>query len=420
MQPLNSEHCRFCGSQLDHTFVDLGMSPLCESYVSPEALNKKENYYPLHPKVCHKCFLVQIPEFVSTEEIFTEYAYYSSFSDSWLKHCETYVDMIVERLNLGKQSHVVELASNDGYLLQYFLKHEIPILGVEPAKNIAETAIEKGIPTIVDFFGVKMAEQMRSDGKTADLIIGNNVLAQVPDLNDFVEGIHRLLNPNGVVTLEFPHLSRLVAENQYDTIYHEHYSYFSLFTVEKLFQAHQMRVFDVEQLASHGGSIRIYACQESNSAQPSSERLEKLRKEETKEGVDSLDYYADFANRVKESKRGLLEFLIQTKREGKQVVGYGAPGKGNTLLNYCGIATDFLDYTVDRNPYKQGKFLPGSRIPIFAPERIYETKPDYLLILPWNLKKEIINQMADISDWGGQFIIPIPGVEVLNTDKSEP
>jgi SAM-dependent methyltransferase len=405
--------CRFCSTPLKHTFVDLGMSPLCESYVSAAHLNQVEAFYPLHVQVCERCLLVQLPEYVSPEAIFGEYAYFSSYSDAWLQHAAEYVDMIVRKLRLGKESLAVELASNDGYLLRNFLKLGIPVLGIEPAANIAKVAIEKGVPTLVKFFGRSLAQEMAGDGKRADLVIGNNVIAQVPDLNDFVAGISVILKPQGVATLEFPHLIRLMAENQYDTIYHEHFSYFSFITSEKVFSAHGMTLFDVEELPTHGGSIRIYARPDADESRPVTQRVVELRARELAAGLDRMDTYSTFTERVKESKRGLLEFLIAAKRAGKRIAGYGAPGKGNTLLNYCGIRTDFLDYTVDRNPYKQGKFLPGTHIPIYPPEKLFETKPDYVLILPWNFKEEIVKQMAHIREWGGKFVVPIPRVEVI-------
>jgi SAM-dependent methyltransferase len=405
--------CRFCATPLKYTFVDLGMSPLCESYVSREQLNRMEAFFPLHVQVCDQCFLVQLEEYVSATDIFTEYAYFSSYSDTWLKHAADYVDMIVQRLSLNRQSLAIELASNDGYLLQNFVKKGIPALGVEPAANIAKVANEKGVHTLVKFFGRKTAQEMATSGKQADLVIGNNVLAQVPDLNDFVAGIKIILKPQGVVTLEFPHLVKLMAENQYDTIYHEHFSYFSFITVEKVFAAHGMTLFDVDEIPTHGGSIRIYARHAGDNSKPVGERVTDLRRQEFDGGLDRMETYSTFGEKVKESKRSLLEFLIRVRREGKKIAGYGAPGKGNTLLNYCGIRTDFVDYTVDRNPYKQGKFLPGTHIPIFPPERIFDTKPDYVLILPWNFKQEIVRQMARIREWGGQFVVPIPTVEIL-------
>lgn len=404
--------CRSCGTLLKHTFVDLGMSPLCESYVSLDGLNQMEPFYPLHVYVCHNCFLVQLEEYVKAEDIFSEYAYFSSYSDSWLEHAKNYTDMIVARLNLNHQSKVMELASNDGYLLQYFVKKGIPALGVEPAANVAAAAEQKGVPTIVKFFGRLTAQELTAEFGKADLIIGNNVLAQVPDLNDFVEGMKIALKSQGVITLEFPHLQQLMNQNQFDTIYHEHFSYFSLIAVEKVFIRHDLRLFDVEELPTHGGSLRIYACHVEDATKQVSERVTELRNREEHAGFYHLEHYSNFGEQVKETKRKLLEFLIKAKREGKSIVGYGAPGKGNTLLNYCGIRTDFIDYTVDRNPYKQGKFLPGTHIPIHDPQKIVETRPDYVLILPWNFKDEIMEQMKGIREWGGQFVVPIPEVTV--------
>ncbi len=404
--------CRFCGTPLHATVVDLGMSPLCESYLSQAELNQMEPFYPLHVYVCDQCFLVQLEQYVSPEHIFTEYAYFSSYADTWLQHAKAYTDAMIARFGYDAQSQVVELASNDGYLLQYFVERGIPALGVEPAANVARAAIEKGVPTRVEFFGLDCARRMVDEGCRADLLIGNNVLAQVPDLNDFVAGMKVLLAPEGVITIEFPHLMCLVAENQFDTIYHEHFSYFSLITTEKIFAAHGLRIFDVEELPTHGGSLRIYACHDEDASKPVGERVTALRRREQEAGVDDLAYYAAFDEQVKETKRMLLDFLIEAKRAGKTIAGYGAPGKGNTLLNYCGIRTDFLDFTVDRNPYKQGKFLPGTHIPIYHPDEIEATKPDYVLILPWNFKTEIMAQMAHIRDWGGQFVVPIPQVTV--------
>ena len=413
-KPTEQAQCRFCGNALTHTFVDLGMSPLCESYVKAEALNQMEPFYPLHVYVCDHCFLVQLEEFVSPEDIFTEYAYFSSYATSWLQHCRTYTEQMVERFGLNAQNFVVELASNDGYLLQYFVEKQIPVLGVEPAANVAKVAVEKGVPTLVEFFGTACAQKMVANGQQADLIIGNNVLAQVTDLNDFVAGIQLLLKPQGVITLEFPHLSRLVEGNQFDTIYHEHFSYFSFITAEKIFAAHGITLFDVEELTTHGGSIRIYGRHAADQTKPVSDRVTALRAREEADGVTQMAYYAAFATQVKETKRKLLEFLIAARGAGKSIAGYGAPGKGNTLLNYCGVRTDFIDYTVDRNPYKQGKFLPGTHIPIFAPDKIQETQPDYVLILPWNFKDEIMEQVAHIRSWGGQFVVPIPEVTVYS------
>ena len=404
--------CLFCAEPLRRTFVDLGKSPLCESYLTAEQLNQMEPFYPLHVYVCEKCFLVQVQEYVSPERIFTEYAYFSSFSDSWLAHMKAYADIIAARLSLTDASRVVELGSNDGYLLQYFVAKGIPVLGVEPARNVAEKAIAKGVPTVTKLFGRQTARELVADGIRPDLICGANVLAQVPDVNDFVGGIKILLKPGGVVTIEFPHLMRLMAENQFDTIYHEHFSYFSFKTAERVFAAHGLTLFDVDELSTHGGSLRIYARHTEDTAKPASERVLKLSAREEAAGLDRLDTYAFFTEQVHETKRRLLEFLIGARRRGKRIAGYGAPGKGNTLLNYCGIRTDFVEYTVDRNPYKHGRFLPGTHIPIHPPERIRETRPDYVLILPWNLKDEILEQVSYIRSWGGQFVVAIPDVKV--------
>lgn len=394
------------------SLVDLGMSPLCESYLSVEQLNQMEPFYPLHVYVCEKCYLAQLEEYVSREHIFTEYAYFSSYAVTWLQHAETYTRLMIERFKLNRESFIVEVASNDGYLLQYFVKSGVPVLGIEPAKNVAKVAVEKGVPTLTEFFGEKLALQLRDQGKQADLIAGNNVLAQVPDLNDFVAGMKILLKPTGVITIEFPHLMRLMEENQFDTIYHEHFSYFSFIAAEKIFAAHGITLFDVEELSTHGGSLRIYGRHTENNTLPVTDRACELHDREVNAGFINMEHYAAFGEQVKETKRKLLEFLIEAKREGKSIAGYGAPGKGNTLLNYCGIRTDFLDYTVDRNPYKHGKFLPGTHIPIYPPEKIQETKPDYVFILPWNFKDEIMSQMAGIREWGGRFVVPIPEVKV--------
>jgi C-methyltransferase C-terminal domain/Putative zinc binding domain/Methyltransferase domain len=404
--------CLFCATPLRHTFVDLGMSPLCERYLTAEQLNQMEPFYPLHAYVCQHCFLVQVQKYVSPEAIFTEYAYFSSYSDSWLAHARAYAEMITARLGLDTSQQVVELGSNDGYLLQYFLAKGIRALGVEPAKNVARAAIAKGVPTVTEMFGRQTAGRLVAEGLQADLLCGANVLAQVPELNDFVGGMKLLLKPNGVITIEFPHLLRLIAETQFDTIYHEHFSYFSFMTVERIFAAHGLTVFDVEELPTHGGSLRIYACHADGPREPVSDRVTDLRVREESAGLSRLDRYASFAEQVHETKRQLLDFLISAKRKHKNISGYGAPGKGNTLLNYCGIGNDFLDYTVDRNPYKQGKFLPGTHIAIHAPEKIRETRPDYVLILPWNLRDEVMEQLSYIRSWGGQFVVPIPDVKV--------
>ena len=404
--------CLFCSEPLRQTFVDLGMSPLCESFLTAEQVNQMEPFYPLHVWICERCFLVQVEEYVRPEGIFTEYAYFSSYSDSWLAHVRAYADMITARLGLGGQSKVVELGSNDGYLLQYFVAKGIPVLGVEPARNVAQTAIARGVPTVTKLFGRQTARELVAEGVQADLVCGANVLAQVPDVNDFVGGIKLLLRPGGVVTVEFPHLMRLMAENQFDTIYHEHFAYFSFLTAERIFAAHGLTLFDVEELPTHGGSLRIYARHADDLTRPVSERATKLRGREESAGLDRLETYASFTEQVHETKRRLLEFLIGARRRGKRIAGYGAPGKGNTLLNYCGVRTDFVEYTVDRNPYKHGRFLPGTHIPIHPPEKIAETRPDYVLILPWNLKDEIMEQLSAIRSWGGQFVVPIPDVKV--------
>lgn len=406
--------CRLCAAPLTKTFVNLGMSPLCESFLPAAEIDKMEPYFPLHALVCGQCFLVQLKAYVPPDDIFGEYAYFSSYSTSWVEHARRYCEMVVERFGLGSGSQVFEIASNDGYLLQHFPPLGVSVLGIEPAANVAEAARRKNVPTLVEFFGTALARRLVSEGKRADLIIGNNVLAQVPDLNDFTAGMATLLGAEGVITLEFPHLERLMAENQFDTIYHEHFSYLSFSTVERIFAAHGLTLFDVEELPTHGGSLRIYARHEEDKAKPVGPSVIELRAREQKAGFEKLETYSRFAEQVKETKRKLLEFLIHAKQNGKTIVGYGAPGKGNTLLNYCGIRTDFIDYTVDRSPYKQGMFLPGTRIPVFSPDRIRETRPDYLLILPWNLKDEIIRQNAYIREWGGQFVVPIPEVTIYS------
>jgi len=406
--------CRFCETPLEHSVVDLGVSPLCQKHVTPAHFDRAEPHYPLHARVCHACFLVQVADVVPPEEIFGdgEYAYFSSYSESWLRHARDYATSMIERFGLGPKSQIVEVASNDGYLLQYFLGSGARVLGIEPAANCAEAAIDRGIETVVEFFGRATAEEIRRKRGPADLLLGNNVLAHVPDINDFVAGLKILLAPDGVLTLEFPHLMRLVEENQFDTIYHEHFSYLGFTTVERIFSHHGLSLFDVEELATHGGSLRIYARHAEASAPSTSDRVSELREREANRGMLDLDYYTRFGERVRETKRKLLTFLIAAKREGRSIVGYGAPGKGNTLLNYCGIRTDFLDFTVDRSPHKQGNFLPGSRIPILAPEAIFEARPDYVLILPWNLREEIMEQMAGIREWQGRFVVPIPEVKV--------
>jgi hypothetical protein len=405
--------CRLCEAPLSFTLVDLGMSPLCESYVARDQLNHPEVFYPLHVYICRECLLAQLEEYVPAEEIFTEYAYFSSYSDSWVEHARRYVESSIERFRLGPDSQVVELASNDGYLLQHFLPRGIPVLGIEPAANVAEAAVARGVPTLVRFFNTETASQLLDQGVVADLMIGNNVLAQIPDVNDFVAGMKRLLNRHGVITLEFPHLLELIRQNQFDTIYHEHFSYFSLHTVARLLERHGLEVFDVEILPTHGGSLRVYGRHAGDTKNATTPAVERLRQQEVEAGLEDLNTYTSFGEQVRETKRKILEFLITARREGKKVAGYGAPGKGNTLLNYCGIRTDFIDFTVDRNPYKQGKFLPGTHIPILSPEAIRESQPEIVVILPWNLKEEIGQQLSYVREWGGKFAVFIPVVEVF-------
>ena len=405
--------CRFCETPLTDRVVDLGMHPLCESFLPEDQLDQMEPFYPLNVWVCPTCFLVQLNEYVEPEDIFTEYAYFSSFSTSWLQHAEDYVAMMTDRLGLGADSLVVELASNDGYLLQYFVERDIPCLGIEPAANVAKDAMDRGVPTDVSFFGEDKARALSEQGTMADLVLGNNVLAQVPDLNDFVGGMPLILKPEGTVTIEFPHLMKLLDENQFDTIYHEHFCYFSLISVEAIFARHGLTIFDVEELWTHGGSLRIHARHTADDSRPVSNAVLELRAREEAAGYRDVATYTAFEEQVRETKRSLLEMLSELKRQGKTIVGYGAPGKGNTLLNYCGVRTDFLDFTVDRNPYKHGRYLPGTHIPIFPPEKIDEVKPDYILILPWNFKDEILEQMKHAREWGAQFIVPIPVATVV-------
>jgi hypothetical protein len=389
------------------------MSPLCESYLRSDQLNAAEAFYPLHVHVCRRCWLVQIEQYVSAERIFSEYAYFSSFADSWVEHARDYTNTMIDRFGLGPHSQVIELASNDGYLLQWFVKAGVPSLGIEPAANVAAAAEGKGVSTLVRFFGVELAEELTAQGRSADLLLGNNVLAQVPDLNDFVAGMKIVLAPTGVLTMEFPHVMRLIDENQFDTIYHEHFGYFSLHAIRTIFRHHGLEVFDVEELPTHGGSLRVYARHAEDKTKPVGPAVGDLLGREESFGLTGIDRYRTFAAKVEETKRGILELLIGLKGAGKSIAGYGAPGKGNTLLNYCGIRTDFLDFTVDRNTYKQGLFLPGTHIPILGPEEIERRRPDYVFILPWNFKEEIMAQMAGIREWGGQFIVPIPKAHVV-------
>jgi hypothetical protein len=405
--------CRFCGDALTDTVVDLGMSPLCESYLRPDQLNSAEPFYPLHVFVCRQCWLVQLEQYVSAEHIFTEYAYFSSFSDSWVQHARDYTEKMIDRFGYGPDSQVVELASNDGYLLQWFVKAGVPALGIEPAANVAAAAEERGVTTLVRFFGTELAGELVSQGRHADLLLGNNVLAQVPDLNDFVAGMKILLAPDGVITMEFPHVQRLIDENQFDTIYHEHFSYFSAHTTRLILNRHGLELFDVEEIPTHGGSLRVYARHIEDTSKPVAPAVAELLAREDAFGLTTVAYYSRFSAQVEETKRGILSLLIDLKRAGKNVVGYGAPGKGNTLLNYCGIRTDFLDFTVDRSTYKQGLFTPGTHIPILEPAEIARRRPDFVFILPWNFKDEITVQMAGIREWGGQFIVPIPAARIL-------
>jgi SAM-dependent methyltransferase len=406
------KQCRFCGAGLERTFIDLGMSPLCETYPSAADLNHGETYYPLHVYICEECLLVQLEEYERPENIFGEYPYFSSYSDSWLKHSENYCCKMIAELGLTEKSLVIEAASNDGYLLQYFAMRNIPVLGIEPAANVAKVAIEKGVPTLVRFLGEGAATDLAAEGRSADLVLGNNVLAQVPDLNDFVEGLKILLKPLGILTLEFPHLLRLIQRNEFDTIYHEHFSYFSMTAAKRVLEAHGLKVFGVEELPTHGGSLRVYACRAENPTRKIQASVERLIELEKSAGLDSLAGYAGFAKQVRQTKIALVEFLLTAAQQGKTVAAYGAPGKSATLLHYCGIGKDLIEYTVDRSPYKQGRFLPGTHIPIYHPDRIRETKPDYVIVLPWNLKDEILEQLQFIRQWGGRFVVPIPEVTV--------
>jgi len=409
---MQENRCRFCNNLLEHTFLDLGMSPLSNAFVAKDHSQQRENFYPLHAYVCSNCFLVQLPAVETSENIFSDYVYFSSYSDSWLMHVKKYVEMVVQRFQYNEKSLVLEIASNDGYLLQYFKAFAIPVLGIEPAKNVAKEAVKAGIPTVTEFFGVDLAQSLIKEGKRADLLIGNNVLAHVPDLNDFVKGMKIVLNQQGVITMEFPHLMCLVNDNQFDTIYHEHFSYFSFSTVERVFLEHGLRVFDVEELPTHGGSLRIYACHIEDESKPESINVKKLKEDELRSGYQDLDIYLSFKDKVKATKYDILEFLVRHKRDNKSIVGYGAPAKGNTLLNYCGIRTDFISFTVDRSPHKQNLLLPGTHIPVYSPDKIKETKPDIVVILPWNLKDEIMEQLSYIHGWGGQFVTFIPRVQI--------
>ena len=409
---MHPRYCRFCNENLVDVFVDLGMSPLANSFLTSDMLKTKENFYPLQTFVCNKCFLVQLEEFESPNTIFTNYAYFASYSETWLEHSKNYVNMMIDKFGCNSNSQVIEIASNDGYLLQYFKEKGISVLGIEPAENVAKVAQQKGIPTIIKFFGTEIAKKLVEEDKQADLLLGNNVLAHVPNLNDFVSGMRILLKSKGIITMEFPHLLQLMKQKQFDTIYHEHFSYFSLFVVQKIFSFHKLIIFNVEELQTHGGSLRVYVKHLDNNDIPINKEVNNLIEKEKQFGLDNLSTYADFQEQVNIMRQNICKFFDTVKKNGKTIVGYGAPAKGNTLLNYCNISLDLLSYTVDKNPHKQELFLPGTHIPIEEPEKINQTKPDYLLILPWNLKDEIMTQMKYIRVWGGKFVTLIPEVKI--------
>jgi len=411
---MKNNHCRFCNAILTKIFVDLGITPLANSYLSADKLNENEVFYPLRVYVCEKCFLVQLEEFETPQNIFNDYAYFSSYSESWLKHAEDYVKMMIKKFHINEKNLVIEIASNDGYLLQYFKERGIPILGIEPAANVAKVAESSGIPTIVKFFGVNTAQELVKESKVPDLIVGNNVLAHVPNLNDFVEGMKILLNPKGVITMEFPHLLQLIQHKQFDTIYHEHFSYLSLLTVSRIFSSLGLTIFDVEEIPTHGGSLRIFASNSENPTFPVSNRVEEIINREKQYGLTNILTYTAFSKKVQDLRKNIQEFFINAKKEGMKICGYGAAAKGNTLLNYCVIGTDYVDCVIDRSPYKQGLFLPGTHIPIKKTDYIRKSKPNYLVILPWNLKEEIMEQMRYIRDWGGKFVVLIPEVKILS------
>jgi len=414
---MNTPVCRFCSAPLAHVMCDLGLSPLANSYVKFDDEGLGEKFFPLKVWVCEHCLLAQLEQFESPDAIFSEYAYFSSYSTSWVDHARRYCEMMIARFGYGPQSQIVEIASNDGYLLQHFKSRSIPVLGIEPAANIAKVAREqKQIPTLVKFFGLETARELLADGKQADLLLGNNVLAHVPDINDFVGGLKIALKPEGVITFEFPHLLRLIEQNQFDTIYHEHFSYLSFLAVEKIFAHHGLTLFDVEEIPTHGGSLRIFArhAESPSPATAVTDRVAQMRAKETEFGLTRMDTYTEFGEKLRDTKRKLLKFLIDAKDAGRKVVAYGAAAKGVTLVNYCGVRDDLVDYVVDRSPHKQNHYMPGVRIPIYDPQRIMETKPDCVLILPWNLKDEIVQQMAGVAAWGGKFVVPIPEVRVLN------
>ncbi|WP_343689599.1 class I SAM-dependent methyltransferase [Chitinophaga sp.] len=407
-------HCRFCKTELTNTFIDLANSPASNSFLTGEQLNEPETFYPLKVYTCSNCFLVQVDEYKKSDAIFnSEYVYFSSYSTSWLAHVKKYTEAMIARFGFNQQSQVIEIASNDGYLLQYFKENQVPVLGIEPTANTAKVAISKGIDSIVDFFGVRLASELAAKNIQADLLLGNNVLAHVPDIVDFVKGMKIILKKNGVITMEFPHLMQLVENNQFDTIYHEHFSYLSFYTVKEIFAAQGLKMFDVEEVPTHGGSLRIYACHAEDDSKELSDRVTAMLKKEADKGMLSLAYYDNFQQKALKIKLDLIDFLIRQKRDGKQVAAYGAAAKGNTLLNYCGIKNDLIDFVVDANPHKQNKFLPASHIPVTNEDYLKAEKPAFVVILPWNLKEEIMNQLSYIRSWGGQFVIAIPELQIL-------
>ncbi|MDQ6763127.1 MAG: class I SAM-dependent methyltransferase [Bacteroidota bacterium] len=407
-------NCRFCKAPLEHVFIDLNNSPASNSFLTKDQLNEPETFYPLKVFTCTNCFLVQVDEYKKSDAIFNnEYVYFSSYSTSWLAHSKAYVKKMIERFRFDNNSLVIELASNDGYLLQYFKEQQIPVLGIEPTANTAEVAIQKSIETVVDFFGVKLANKLSEEGRKADLLLGNNVLAHVPDIVDFVKGMKILLKDSGIITMEFPHLMQLINNNQFDTIYHEHFSYLSLYTVKQIFESAGLVIFDVDEIPTHGGSLRIFASHKNNAEQGISENVQVVLEKELSHGIDKIEYYEGFQQKALKAKIDLLQFLIDQKNENKKVVAYGAAAKGNTLLNYCGIKNDLIEFVVDANPNKQNKFSPASHIPVVAESEIKKAKPDFILILPWNLKTEITNQLSYIKDWNGKFVLPIPALEIV-------
>jgi len=410
---MTKSKCRFCNEPLQESFLDLGFSPLSNSFLKEPELKNKEKLYPLHAYICKKCLLVQLEEFEKPETIFSEYAYFSSYSKTWLEHARKYSELMITKLKLNESNQVIEIASNDGYLLQFFKNQNIPVLGIEPALNVAKVAQKKNIPTISKFFGVKTARELKDEGVSADLLLGNNVLAHVPNLNDFVEGMKIILKKDGVITMEFPHILRLMKNNQFDTIYHEHFSYFSFYTVQKIFLHHKLRIFDVEELSTHGGSLRIYVKHVEDETKDITNRVNIVNQKEIEFGCNNIENYKKFQEVVDKNREEIKNFFVQVKSKKKKIVGYGAPAKGNTLLNYCKINNSLMEFTVDLSEHKQGMFLPGTHIPIYNPDKIKDVKPDYVLILPWNLKDEIMTQLQYIREWGGKFVIPIPEVKIL-------